>query len=462
MGALELIKNELDRRKKERLKHFVFKARAYQREIVNIFKAGTYNFFLICWARRLGKDLLAFSLACEQCLNKENTVVYYIFPTMKQGKMMILDGFTNNKKRIIEEVVNIECLLLPEKNGKLYHSDNSLRFKNGSVIYFVGAQDATDKVGGNLDLLVISEMALIKNTEVLTYLIPSITNINGKILLVSTPRFSSYFNEMLENTENNNLWYKSILKATDKKAVDDNGVAVWTDEKLEQARKLMSVEKFEQEYLCNTDIANELSIYAKSLRVATYVDSYNKGILYISFDLGINDSTALTFVMDNTVIHHYKAVGEATQHYISYIEQFIKEKNINKNNVMLILPHDANNRIDYAKHLTSRRKMYAEAGFKLFVLKAHNVNKTIELTRYAIQQGKIKFLNNANVKDMIKLMKQYEYKENADGENMLIPVHGRGMSASNTCDSLEYYCIYAFLQEYEKNMKSIEWGKYGD
>lgn len=224
----------------------------------------------------------------------------------------------------------------------------------------------------------------------------------------------------------------------------------------------MSVEKFEQEYLCNTDIANELSIYAKSLRVATYVDSFKNGTLHISFDLGINDSTALTFVMDNTIIHHYKAVGEATQHYISYIEQFIKEKNINKNNVKLILPHDANNRIDYATHLTSRRKMYAEAGFKLFVLKAHNVNKTIELTRYAIQQGKIKFLNNANVKDMVKLMKQYEYKENADGENMLIPVHGRGMSASNTCDSLEYYCIYAFLQEYEKNMKSIEWGKYGD
>nr|WP_241635634.1 hypothetical protein [Fusobacterium gastrosuis] len=455
MGALELLKNELDRRKKERLKHFTFKARAYQREIIDIFKAGTYNFFLICWARRLGKDLLAFSLACEQCLNKENTVVYYIFPTMKQGKMMILDGFTNNKKRIIEEVVSVECLLLPEKNGKLYHSDNSLRFKNGSVIYFVGAQDATDKVGGNLDLLVISEMALIKNTEVLTYLIPSITNINGKILLVSTPRFASYFNTMLEDTENNSLWYKSILKATDKKAVDDNGIAVWTDKKLEQARKLMSMEKFEQEYLCNTDIANELSIYAKSLRVATYVDNFKNGTLYISFDLGINDSTALTFVMDNTVIHHYKAVGEATQHYISYIERFIKEKNINKNNVMLILPHDANNRIDYATHLTSRRKMYAEAGFKLFVLKAHSVNKTIELTRYAIQQGKIKFLNNTNVKDMVKLMKQYEYKENADGENMLIPVHGKGMSASNTCDSLEYYCIYAFLEEYRRKEKEL-------
>lgn len=462
MGALELLKNELERRKKEKFNHFIFKARDYQKKIINVFKSGEYNFFLICWARRLGKDLLSFGLACEQCLNKENTVVFYVFPTMKQGKMMILEGFTNNKKTIIEEVISKECLILPEKANKLYHSDNSIRFKNGSIIYFVGAQDATNKVGGNLDLLIISEMALIKNTEVLTYLIPSITNINGKILLVSTPRFASYFNHMLEDTENNNLWYKSVIKATDKEAVDENELPIWTDEKLEQAKKLMSIEKFEQEYLCATDTANELSIYAKSLKVATYVDSYKNGILYISFDLGINDSTALTFVIENTVIHHYKAVGEATYHYINYIQDFIKEKRIQKNNVILILPHDANNRIDYATHLTSRRKMYAQAGFKLVVLKAHSVNKTIELTRYAIQQGKIKFLNNANVKEMIKLMKQYEYKENADGENLLIPVHGRGMSASNSCDSLEYYCLFAFLQEYEKNLKSIEWGKYGD
>lgn len=463
MGVLDILKNELERRKKERLNHFVFKARAYQRKIIEVYKENLYNFFIICWARRLGKDLLAFSLACEQCLNKSNTIVYYIFPTMKQGKMMILEGFTNNKKRIIEEVINKECLLLPEKSGKLYHSDNSLRFKNGSIIYFVGAQDANTKVGGNLDLLVISEMALIKSSEILTYLIPSVVNINGKILLVSTPRFGSAFNEMLENTENSEMWYKSILKATDDEAVDDNDIAIWNDEKLEEAKKNMSIEKFEQEYLCNTDIANELSIYAKSLKLAKFVDKIDKKELYISFDLGINDSTVLTFVMDNTVIHHYQAVSEATQHYINYIKNYIKEIQVNINNVLLILPHDANNRIDYHTHLTSRRKMYADAGFRVFVLKALNVNMTIELTRYAIQQHKLKFLNSDNVRKMIKLMKQYEYrKDNTTDENLLIPVHGRGMSASNTCDSVEYYCIFAFLQEYERNIKIIEWGFYED
>ena len=116
MSILNFLTNEYERRKKERISCFKFKARAYQSKIINVFKSAKYNFFIICWARRLGKDLLALSLVCQECLNKSNTVVYYMFPTMKQGKMMILDGFTNDKKRIIEEVISKDCLLLPLKN----------------------------------------------------------------------------------------------------------------------------------------------------------------------------------------------------------------------------------------------------------------------------------------------------------------------------------------------------------
>ena len=87
-------------------------------------------------------------------------------------------------------------------------------------------------------------MATIKNKEILLYLIPSVINISGKILLVSTPRFASYFNELLEDTKNNDLWYKSILKATDKEAVDDDDIPVWSEKKLQEARKLMSESKF--------------------------------------------------------------------------------------------------------------------------------------------------------------------------------------------------------------------------
>lgn len=453
MSLLNLIKAEREKRKKAQASYFKFKARKYQKKLIEKYDNGV-KFFLICWARRLGKDLLAFSIACRECINKPNTIVYYVFPTMKQGKMMILDGYTNDRKSIIDTVISKDALKLPLKSDKYYHSDNTLQFKNGSKIYFVGSQDANTKVGGNLDLLVVSEMALIQNKDIVTYLIPSVINVNGRIILVSTPRFGSTFNEMLEKSGKE--WHKSILKADDSEAVDDKGNAVCTEEKLAEARSLMSESKFRQEYYCDTDIANEEAIYAYSLSKAEWVSSVNlqDKRLYVSEDLGINDSTALCFVVDNTIIHHYANTDKATIHYIEYIKEFMRRNNIR--DVEIILPHDANNRQDAIDYLTSRKKAYTQHFQKVTVLNAYDVHKTIEVTKHSIEQHKLKFLKCENVEEMVRLMKKYEWKINkATSENLRVPVHGRGLAASNTCDSVEYFCMRTFLSDYNRNIEKF-------
>lgn len=66
---------------------------------------------------------------------------------------------------------------------------------------------------------------------------------------------------------------------------------------------------------------------------------------------------------------------------------------------------------------------------------------------------------------MVQLMKKYEWKKDGKtGENLRKPVHGRGLAASNTCDSVEYYCMYAFLDEYDEAMNGFiysgDWGTY--
>lgn len=470
MNILDLVRQEKRKRAKAQATHYKFNARVYQARLIQKFDEGV-KFFLICWARRLGKDLLTLSLACRECINKPNTIVYYVFPTMKQGKMMILDGYTNERKRLIDEVIDINCLKLPVKSDKFYHSDNTLQFKNGSKIYFVGSQDANTKVGGNLDLLIVSEMALIQNKDIVTYLIPSVINVNGRIILVSTPRFGSSFNEMLEKSGKE--WHKSIIRADSEEAIDTEGKAVYSKEKLEEARSLMSDSKFRQEYYCDTDVANEESIYAYSLSQAEWVSSVNlqNKTLYVSEDLGINDSTALCFVVDNTVIHHYANTDKATIHYIEYIKRFAKSQRIK--DIEIILPHDANNRQDAIDYLTSRKKAYTQHFERVKVLNAYDVHKTIEITKHSIEKHKLKFLNCENVRDMVNLMKKYEWKiDSVTGENLRKPVHGRGLAASNTCDAVEYFCMRTFLSDYERNIEEFlssnylesneSWGNYND
>ena len=452
-AIINYLERVLKAREEGEKSYLIFKPRKYQQEFVNKFDEGI-RFFAICWCRRMGKDMFALYIACRECVRKPRSIVYYIFPTIKQGKMMILEGFTNEKERILEAIISKKALKLPEKSDKLFHSDNSIRFKNGSIIYFVDSRVADTKVGGNLDLVVSSETAMQLNPTLLDLLLPAIENVDGKLILVSTPRLGSQFNEIIESTDDR--YYKDIMNALDPRAVDDNGNKIWTDEKLENTRKMMSKSKFDEELLCKLDVARESSIYGYSLSQAEWIKDLNiaNKKLYVSEDLGINDSTALVFTIDNTIIHHYANTDKATIHYIEYIKAFIKQANIK--DVEIILPHDSRNRQDAIDYLTSRREAYNQYFKDVRVLRAYEVNKTIEITRHSIEQHKIKFLDCANVREMVKLMKMYEWKiDNSSGENLRVPVHGRGLAASNTCDAVEYFCMRMFLEEYEEKMKEF-------
>lgn len=451
LSVLKLVLDEeLQRREQEQKNYFIFQPRPYQAELMNIFGKET-NYLIICWARRMGKDLLAFSLACRDCLDKPNTTVYYIFPTMKQAKMMLLEGITKERKSIIETVINVESLDRPKISDKLYHSDNTLRFKNGSTIYFIGSDNANTKVGGNVDILIFSEMALIKNKDIYQYLIPSVIQVKGKIIMVSTPRFASYFNELLEQTQS--IWRKDILKATDERAVDVENKPIYTVEQLETARSLMSKSKFEQEYLCNINVANETAVYSQSLEKALWVEEHGNGRFYVSLDLGINDSTAIVFSRNDVIEHWYHNVGYHTTHYIDYIKRYCANCGVvNPKDITIVLPHDANKREDAITHLVSRTKAYLDAEFDVVVLPPQSVYKTIELTCFAIEKQKIKFLENYTVRDMVRLMKQYEYKSTEERT----PIHGKGLSASNTCDAVEYLCLARFNHAYTEQLKDFE------
>ena len=428
------------------------KYRPYQQELIQKYNEGV-RFFLICWARRLGKDMFAFSIACREALENRNSIIYYMFVTQKQAKVVFLDAYTEERERIISSVVNPK-LLKKTKSGELYHKDNSIRFKNGSIIYFIDSMQPDTKVGGNLNLLVCSEAALYKNPSINEYIIPSVVKVGGKIIKVSSPRFASQFNKEALDTES--IYYTSILSAADERAVDMNGNPVYTEEMFEINKKLMSEERFSQEILCDLEAANETSIYSKSLRMAERRDCKvsTKDKIFISFDLGIRDATAMTFgkfTEDNKLIvfHHYKNNNQPTKHYIDYIKDEILEPNkLDQRNITIILPHDGRNRHDAIETLVSREKAYKDAGFKVQVLSQVVVNEAIETTRTAIQHHELIFAKNNNIEEFISFLKEYEWKINKlTGENTGIPNHGINISASNSADSLEYMAITFFFKK---------------
>lgn len=434
---------------------FLIQDRPYQLELRNQY----YNMgdvlkpIYICWCRRAGKDAFAFKIACEQALKTPNSRIMYLFPTKLQGKSAILEGVFLDNKPFISSIINPKHLKRP-KNGALYHYDNTIRFKNGSIISIVG-DDGDSLVGGNANLLVCSEAAMISK-KTIDYLVPSILKIKGKVILVSSPRYGSHFNETILNDTGNII--ASVLPANI--IVDENGERVYSDEDLEVAKGMMSIERFRSEYMVDLSSHNESSIYGRSFEMAEWVENVDLRDMriFISADLGISDNSAFTFgIQDKNgnviVIHQYRNRGKASQFYIDYIKKWLADHNIPLHMVTMILPHDAAITSDSGRILTSRLSFYESAGFRCAVLRPISVLRAIEITRASIQNGKLKFLSVESVRKMTDVIKGYEWKTQ-NGVSLGVPNHGTNYAPSNDADSLEYLTLAFFLDDYDKEYKT--------
>ena len=387
--------------------------RAYQEEMLETLRKDKY--MMICWCRRLGKDYMGLYAALKQCSDEPNSLVYYILPTAKQAQLIIAKGKTEEKKDIVTSIVNKKELVLTMK-GNVVHSDNTIRFRNGSMIQLHGA-DSGSLVGTGVDLIVCSEGALFNLADVVEYLIPNTIQVGGRVLIISTPRLGSTFNEMFVE---DNIYKKSLINAMDPKAVDINNEPIYTADKLELIKKLMSIEKFNQEYKCDMEQHNELSIYGRSFEIAQYFEGEfvlgGAEKVFVSFDLGGRDLTAMWFAVIRrdkdkkeklVIFKHYSERGVATKHFIDYINKFIKDNKIYKPNMALLMPHDARNKHDTGKELVSRAAHYIKDGFDVRIQSAVGIAENIEVCRASIQQHDVVFVNNDSVKTGIKSIEWY-------------------------------------------------------
>lgn len=308
---------------------------------------------------------------------------------------------------------------------------------------------------GNINILVLSETAMIKK-ETFEYMIPSVKKVKGKIICISTPRYGSWFNEMLLDPDKD--INKSILKAD--QAYNNDGSKVYTDEELKEVRSIMSMEKFNSEYNVDLTAYNETSIYGRSLLEARWISlpKISNESIFISADLGSTDNSSYVFASFQNnklqILHHYRNRGVPTKHYIDYVEQWATANNIDKKYISIILPQDAKNIIDAERYLTSRAEFWREAGFNVITLNHVGVLRAIEITRTAIEVGDMEFVESPSVQNMTNIIKAYEWKTTPNKEIIYTPLHGSGYSASNDADSLEYMAIAFFLNKYNSEHRT--------
>ena len=154
-----------------------------QLRAVELIKSGK-PFVSVVAPRQTGKSFLAMQCVLYWALNYPGSEIFWIAPIYAQSKKPF--------DQIVDAIASSGLLEAANK------SDITLKFKNGSKVYFKSAERPANLRGYTGDFMVVDEAAYMDD-QVWKAVLRPIMLIRGKTtLFISTPRGSNYFKEMYD------------------------------------------------------------------------------------------------------------------------------------------------------------------------------------------------------------------------------------------------------------------------
>ena len=418
---------------------FKFVPRPYQVDIVHAML--TKQFVAFCLHRRAGKDYMSISMLVFKAMEKVGNYCY-LFPTAKQGREVIWQGIDNDGMKFLDHIP-AELIATNSKNNlpMVNNVDMRITLVNGSTIQLVGS-DNYDRtlVGTNMAGIIFSEYSL-SDPRAWEYSMPIVIANGGWAWFNGTPRGKNHFYKLLKaalDPETTTKRWFACIKG-------NNDTKVLSADDINEMRVSMSEQRIDQEVNCAFEGCIEGKIYMEQIKDAMSQGRFGDfGFdrtcpVYISFDLGAGDRTAMVFFQQRGdrpwVIDFYSAKGMGVKHYKMIADDYAAKYGYKYETVFI--PHDARKRsIDN----------YDDEGFALrtedtfrrefvgcnimLVPRCNDINEDIEAVRGKFhrwyfyegtekdkaQKERLDFFYNA--------MNEYTYPETDDQKNIAMkPLH---------------------------------------
>lgn len=408
--------------------------RPYQAEGIRALEMGA-KFAVWCWSRRGGKDLTAFCYGIKKAVENPMNVVI-VWPTKKQGYDNFWTAVDNDGTPILDRIP--KGLIAKKSSTK---DDMSITLINGSTITLLGATDPDALRGANGKLYILSEFVDLPQ-GLLGVIRPVVAVNGGQIIVQSTPKIDGVSGATFQNlferakkiwTKGDKTQFASIVRATE----------YLTDEELENIRQEYIAEYgndflFKQEFLCDWGQTSMTSYYGailtaleknEKVKLFPYNNDYP---VYTAWDLGMADSTAITFFQYYlvngkprvSIIDYYESNNLKVEAHIKYVQS--KPYNMGWH----FFPHDAKVRDSDA---IERIEKIREAGLtNSSVLKREP--KEDGIGRVVSEMAKAVFHAPMTV-NLVKKLKLYKRKWNGITGDYEGPDH---KTESHAADSVRY------------------------
>ena len=294
------------------------------RDQIRAFHNRKERFAIIVAHRRFGKTVAAINDLIRSCfeIDRPNVRVAYIAPYLSQAKAVAWDYALEFTRDIPEIKVN--------------HSELRIDFLNGARFRLFGADNYNAMRGLYFDAVVLDEMADFPASAWSNVIRPALADRRGSATFISTPKGKNEFWELWHEAQDDPNWFTAMLKASD--------TAILDQEELDEARRTMGDDRYEQEFECSFEAAIQGAYYAKEMKEATEDGRitrvpYDRAASVITaWDLGIGDSTAIWFAQfvgqEIRIIDYYENSGVGLDHYAKVLLD--KEYHYEQH----ILPHD--------------------------------------------------------------------------------------------------------------------------
>lgn len=402
----------------------------YQRRLMAYFDNGGKRGVYV-WHRRAGKDLTAMHQTCKLA-NERVGVYWHFFPTFKQARKAIWEGFTKDGRKIIDAVFP------PEIVRARNETEMRIELHNGSIWRLMGT-DNVENVGAGPVGVVFSEFALCKPSA-WDFVRPMLRENGGWAMFITTPRGNNHAKKLFDMAKKQPGWQWDLRTVYDTgltyKSNDGRDRDLSPDEMMAEERaEGMAEALIAQEYLCDWTAALVGSVWGDLLRSEPEAWEHPADGVYTAWDLGVSDATAIWFFRLRETgaefIDHYEATGKPLSHFVDVVDAKGYEY------VRHLLPHDAR-----ARTLVTGSSVQEMASAHwqgcVEIVPALSLEDGIQAGRWLLQQSGTRF-HARTAGDGLEALRHYHYEYDEDRKTLArTPLHDW---SSHTADAFRYAAL---------------------
>jgi len=285
------------------------------RESFKAFHDRKERWSVIVAHRRAGKTVACINDLIRKAAEKgkKNDLFAYIAPYHSQAKSVAWQYLLEYSQPI---------------RSKENASELWVELLNGARIRLFGADNANSLRGLSLSGVVADETADWKPDVYGSVIRPALSDKQGWCAFIGTPRGHGEFYRLWNEVDG----FKAMLKASETNILPQS--------ELDDAKKGMTTDQYDQEFECSFEAAIKGAIYADELKSAEITSCPHDPSLQVEtwWDLGVSDSTVILFTQtygrEIRIIDYYEAQGEGLPHYATVLDK--KGYNYKSHNA----PHD--------------------------------------------------------------------------------------------------------------------------